>query len=233
MAKRRSLLAVGDPDGLGRADPGSCVKPGALTGRLPARRTPRPTHRPGGRRSPFSVRPSSRFSVPSSGVGTVRRCLSRIVRVQNSRQPSVFCHMRHGAVETHERARCCGSESWVAGWSDVRECPPYAGCVRPRVGARAASGCHGAPQVLDARFQPTPSRSRGATSGSPQLGGWHEGRVPSRGAPAPGDPAPNGRARPRRRRRTSRTRPNSWIRPSTVKRHLADLRARSGLTTDH
>ena len=89
-------------------------------------------------------------------------------------------------------------------------------------------------QVLDARFQPTPSRSRGATSGWPLLGGWHEGRVPARGASAAGDAAPDGRAcRLRRRRRVGPRRGRLvGIKPSTVKRHLAHLRARSGLTTE-
>ena len=71
-------------------------------------------------------------------------------------------------------------------------------------------------------------------SGSRRRGGWHERRVPARRALAAGDAAPDGRSRSLRRRR--RIRANAaelvGIRPSTVKRHLADLRARSGLTTE-
>jgi hypothetical protein len=102
---------------------GVVSRPGALMEGLPARRTRRPTPRPEGRRSPFWVRPSSGFSAPSSGVGTLGRCLSRIVRGQNSRKPSLFRRIRHGAVETHELARCCGSESVGGRWA-VRCSPP-------------------------------------------------------------------------------------------------------------
>ena len=71
-------------------------------------------------------------------------------------------------------------------------------------------------------------------SGSPQQGGWHEGRVPSRRAPAPGDQrqmdvlaayvAAGGSVHDAAEL--------VGIQPSTVKRHLADLRSRMGLTTE-
>ena len=72
-------------------------------------------------------------------------------------------------------------------------------------------------------------------TGWPRRGGWHEGCIPPRCVPAAWDTAPEGRPR--------RVRQGLWgsvsgaaallgIRPSTAKRHLADLRARSGLTTE-
>ena len=71
-------------------------------------------------------------------------------------------------------------------------------------------------------------------SGLPRRGISHEGRVPARVAPEDAD-CPPGR-RPRRLRRGGGSVPAAaelvGIRPSTVKRHLADLRARSGLKTE-
>src|SRR4051812_23906184 len=104
--------------------------------------------------------------------------------------------------------------------------------------------------------------SRAAMSGLRRRDGWHEGRVRARRTLGAGDAAPGGRAcRLRRGRRGGAGRgPAFWrfgrrqvdvlaayvaaggsvqdaaelvgIRASTVKRHLADLRARSGLTTE-
>ena len=71
-------------------------------------------------------------------------------------------------------------------------------------------------------------------SGSPRRGGWREGRVPARRALAAATQrqmdvlaayvAAGGSVQDAAEL--------VGIRPSTVKRHLADLRARSGLTTE-
>jgi len=71
-------------------------------------------------------------------------------------------------------------------------------------------------------------------SGSPRSGDWHERRVPARRTPVDRDSGPDEgpcRLRRRGRIRCGRSRARG-IRPGTVKRHLADLRARSGLTTE-
>ena len=70
-------------------------------------------------------------------------------------------------------------------------------------------------------------------NGWPRRGAWRERRIPPRHICPAGHGAPNGRPRSVRR--------GGWtvqeaarlvgIRPSTVKRHMADLRARLGLTT--
>ena len=61
-----------------------------------------------------------------------------------------------------------------------------------------------------------------------------ERRVPARHAPADADRPPGRRPRRVRRRRRSVADAAALVgvRPSTAKRHLADLRARSGLTTE-
>ena len=71
-------------------------------------------------------------------------------------------------------------------------------------------------------------------SGSLRSSGWHERRIPARRAPADSDRpqvdvlaafvAAGGSM--------SDAAARVGIRPSTAKRHLADLRARSGLTTE-
>ncbi len=71
-------------------------------------------------------------------------------------------------------------------------------------------------------------------NGSPQPGGRHEGRVPARRAVDARDPAPLEvlAAFVAAGGSVSAAARVVGIRPSTAKRHLADLRARSGLTTE-
>ena len=71
-------------------------------------------------------------------------------------------------------------------------------------------------------------------SGSPRSSAWHEGRVPARRALAASDAAPDGvlAAYVAAGGSVEAAAELVGIRPSTVKRHLADLRARSGLTTE-
>ena len=71
-------------------------------------------------------------------------------------------------------------------------------------------------------------------SGSLPQSDWHERRIPARRPLTAGHAAPDGRLAAYVAARGSV--PNAaelvGIRPSTAKRHLADLRARSGLTTE-
>jgi hypothetical protein len=90
--------------------------------------------------------------------------------------------------------------------------------------------------VLDARLQPTKSRLKAAMSGLPPLRpDRHEGTEAPRRTVAAGDPSPRRRCSQRTSRlavRSANAAVQLGVRSSTVKRHLADLRARSGLSTE-
>ena len=71
-------------------------------------------------------------------------------------------------------------------------------------------------------------------NGWPQSGGWHEGGLPTRRPAIAADTAPDGRACGLVASGGSVRDAAELIgiRPSTAKRHLADMRARSGLSTE-
>jgi len=118
----------------------------------------------------------------------------------------------------------------------LRRPAPRADGPRARTGAGAAKGCCGAPrQVTDTRSHPATCPSRAGTSGSPRRPGIsHDRRGPALPPLARGDAAADGCSRRHVAAGGSVADAAEpvGIRPSTVKRHLADLRARSGLTTE-